>query len=389
MSIGNRVLGLGIIGGGGAFGRFISTALPLVRGVEVRAIAGSNEDRTRRAAVDLNLSQWTINYQELVNDPRVDVVVIASPPFLHAEMALAAARAGKAIFLEKPVATRLDDALALLAATRERRVPVGVDYVMRYSPLYQLAQQIVLEGLLGAPRRVEFRNDAGDEGLDAGHWFWDRDRSGGIFIEHGVHFFDVYGWLIGGMPETVRGLTLERDGTSQQDVVHADVLYRNGVLGVFTHAFDKPSRLEAQEGYLVLDRGAIRISGWTPTRLELEGIVSDQDAQRLAHLPGLTMESAHRLSGAQRSMRGKGQAYVVDQHVRAAYAPPEDSQELYRRAVAAALNDLVATVRDPGHRQLVTLEDGVTSLAVACVAAGVAGQADLRGAIAAAHARVA
>jgi predicted dehydrogenase len=377
-------VGLGIIGGSGAFGRFIASALPLVSGVTLQGIAGTNEQRTRQAAEALGVPLWTINYRELIDHPAIDVVVVASPPHLHAEMALAALRANKGVFVEKPLATSLPAGLALLEEARRRNVPATIDYVMRYSPLYQAAKMIVETQALGALRRMEFRNDAGDEGLAGDHWFWDRARSGGIFIEHGVHFFDVYGWLAGGDPLEVHGLTVERDPTGLQDVVHADVRYANGILGIFTHAFDKPSVLESQEGLLVFDRGSLRIAGWTPMRLEFTGLVDDADRDQLAAIAGLELETVEAFPPG-RTMRGRGRHFPVRHHLRGALTPTLDSQELYRRAVGAALADLIATVRDPGHRQQVTLADGLTSLAVACVAAGTADAGDLERAVASAR----
>ena len=373
-------IGLGIIGGGGAFGRFIASALPLVPGLELRGIAGTNQQRTSHAAAALGVPFWTLDYRELIANPQVDAVVIASPPHLHAAMALATVRGGKAVFVEKPIATALSDALLLLEESRRSSVPASIDYVMRYSPLYQLAQQIVQMKLFGALRRVDFRNDAGDEGLADDHWFWDREKSGGIFIEHGVHFFDVYGWLAGAEPAAVQGVALTRDSTSQQDVVHAAVRYQNGILGTYTHAFDKPSRLESQEGLLVFDRGSVRIHGWTPVRLEFEGLVTESERQHLSSISGGRLEDVEQFA-TDRTMRGRGRQFSVRHHVRGAVVVPEESQELYRRAVGAALADLVATMRDRRHRQLVTLADGVVSLAVACVAAGAAGIAELQRAL--------
>jgi len=371
-----KTVGLGIIGGSGAFGQFISSALPLVPDVALRGIAGTNEQRTRRAAEVLGAHFWTIKYDELITHDDVDVVIVASPPHLHAEMALAALRANKAVFLEKPLATSLADGLELSEESRRRHVPATIDYVMRYSPLYQAAKAIVQTKALGALRRMEFRNDAGDEGLAPDHWFWDRTRSGGIFIEHGVHFFDVYGWLAGAAPREVHGLALMRDNTDQQDVVHADVRYRNGILGMFTHAFDKPSKLESQEGLLICDRGTVRITGWTPVRLELLGLVSETEREQLAAIDGLALETIEQFA-PDRTMRGRGQPFPARYYLRGTLVPALDSQELYRRAVGAALADLVATVRNPQHRQQVTVGDGLVSLAVACVAAGTADTADL------------
>lgn len=370
-------IGLGIIGGGGAFGRFIASALPLVPGVSLHGIAGTSEQRTRQAAHTLGVPFWTLEYHDLIANPQVDVVVIASPPHLHAEMALATLRSGKALFVEKPVATTITDGVVLLEEARWRKVPATVDYVMRYSPLYQVVYQIVQTRLFGALRRMDFRNDAGDEGLADDHWFWDREKSGGIFIEHGVHFFDVYGWLAGAAPAAVQGVALMRDDTNLQDIVHADVRYQNGILGTYTHAFDKPSRLEAQEGLLVFDRGSVRIHGWTPVRLEVEGLVTEMEWDQLSEIPGLRLENVEHFATDQ-TMRGRGRQFSVRHLVRGVLIPPAESQELYRRAVGAALADLVASMREPQHRQLVTLADGVLSLAVASVAAGTAEPADLQ-----------
>ena len=370
-------IGLGIIGGGGAFGRFIATALPLAPGLALQGIAGTNELRTRQAARALGAPFWTLDYHELIAHPLIDVLVIASPPHLHAEMALASLRSGKAIFVEKPLATSVSDGMQVFEEARRHNVPATIDYVMRYSPLYQVAHQIVQTRLFGALRRMDFRNDAGDEGLADDHWFWDRAKSGGIFIEHGVHFFDVYGWLADAAPTAVQGVALMRDDTDQQDVVHADVRYHNGILGTYTHAFDKPSRLESQEGLLVFDRGSLHIHGWTPVRLEAEGLLTDAERGQLERIPGLHLTTVAQFD-ADQSMRGRGRQFSVRHHVRGALVPFEESQELYRRAVGAALADLVATMRDRQHRQVVTLADGLLSLAVACVAAGTAESAALQ-----------
>ena len=87
---------------------------------------------------------------------------------------------------------------AILAAGHAAGKVVGINYVMRYDPLYQIVEQVALGGVLGRLTHVEFQNYASDEGLDDGHWFWDRQQSGGIFVEHGVHFFDIIGAIIGG-----------------------------------------------------------------------------------------------------------------------------------------------------------------------------------------------
>src|SRR5437773_8301363 len=68
--------------------------------------------------------------------------------------------------------------------------------MQRYNPLFDIVRRLIDSRVLGEFLHGYFENYASDEGLPAEHWFWDREKSGGIFIEHAVHFFDLFeGWL--------------------------------------------------------------------------------------------------------------------------------------------------------------------------------------------------
>ena len=97
---------------------------------------------------------------------------------------------------QKPLATTVADAETLaVLAEREGRCCVA-NLVERYNPLADAVRDVIRSNLLGDLVHGLFVNDAADEGLGPGHWFWNRSVSGGIFVEHGVHFFDlVASWL--------------------------------------------------------------------------------------------------------------------------------------------------------------------------------------------------
>ena len=83
--------------------------------------------------------------------------------------------------------------------------------MQRYNPLYEVVNKIVKEKILGNFLHGFFENYASDENLNADHWFWDETKSGGIFIEHGVHFFDMFsGWL--GEGKVVNALQIQTTG---------------------------------------------------------------------------------------------------------------------------------------------------------------------------------
>ena len=136
-------------------------------------------------------------------DPSVDAVIIATPPNTHAPLTIAAAQAGKHVFCEKPAALSAVEAEQVVEAVTASERCYVVDHVLRYNPLLAALVRLVERGVLPAVRRFTFDNDAADENLDADHWFWDSAVSGGIFLEHGVHFFDAATMLIGTSPFAV------------------------------------------------------------------------------------------------------------------------------------------------------------------------------------------
>ena len=98
--------------------------------------------------------------------------------------------------------------------------------MLRYNPVLQ--RLVVLrDELLGPVQRFAFENDASDEHLPPDHWFWDEERSGGVFVEHGVHFFDAAHLLLGSRPEHLVAVTAARpDGRT--DLVSATARHPGG-----------------------------------------------------------------------------------------------------------------------------------------------------------------
>ncbi len=174
-------LPVGIIGPRG-FGAFCTEAFQEAGTAHVVAYAGRDQAALEAAARQYNVSRTYTDWRALIADPAVEIVHVVTPPGLHAEMAVAALRAGKHVFAEKPLATTDEDARRILEAAREAGRLVGINYVMRYDPLYQLVMEIAQSQILGALTHVGFENYASDEGLGDDHWFWDKPQSGGIFV---------------------------------------------------------------------------------------------------------------------------------------------------------------------------------------------------------------
>jgi predicted dehydrogenase len=365
-------VGLGLIGAGGTFGTFIESALKDVEGAKLVAIADVNDKALAHAKQELKVDKAYKDWQKLADDQEVKVVIVASPPFTQYEIAHGILQRGKALFLEKPGSVHLDDLRALVDLQRSKQTPASIDYVMRWNPLLDVVRQVHQGAWLGALRSVQFVNYAQDEVLPPEHWFWNREKSGGIFIEHGVHFFDLYGELAGTPPKEIVATRSVRDNAApggRVDQVDCAVLHDDGVLCAYFHAFNRPKALERQQALLAFDRGFITVHGWIADAVEVDGWVGRAAADALTGLPHLTQQSVQPFD---KDLHGRDVTWHADSTVTLRFALPYDRNESYRRQVANGLNDLVKRVRNPEHRQKVTLTDALRSLAVACVATGTA-----------------
>jgi predicted dehydrogenase len=354
---------IGLIGYRG-FGAFCTEAYHQKTSGRVVAYAGRDAEAMAKTARQYDVPRTYTNWQELIADPMVELVHIVTPPDQHAAMAIAALQAGKHVLIEKPLAVTNKEAQEILQAAHQAHRLAGINYVMRYDPLYQAVKKVAESGWLGSLTHVGFENYASDEGLGDDHWFWDNHASGGIFVEHGVHFFDVIGDIIGAPARQVLGQTWTRsDGTDKQDRVQASVTYESGVDASFYHAFNRPGALEKQSAHFAFERGHITLEGWIPTTLYLKAIITEDALASLQNLfPTLEIVQDH-----PHQVRGHGRDYLVRYHVTAVERIGGPT-EVYRSAVCNALQDLALAIRDPQHRLTVSAKDGATSLRVALAA---------------------
>ncbi len=355
---GHEPVRLGIVGVG-AFSQFSAEVYANMPEVRIAAIVSHDPDKREEYA-----TRWEAhaheNIESLLRDPEVECVVLATPPWLHSEQGLQAIRAGKHVFFEKPLAIELADANALLSAAKERRVRMGIDYVMPYAELHSQLLEVVANGVFGRVVSMTLENYANDEELDGDHWFWDRAKSGGIFVEHGVHFFDLGSRLASSRAETIAGFA-SREADGREDRVLASVQYGTGAHATYYHAFDRSEALASCTLHTVFERGVAHSHGWIPTRLEIEGQAAPDGLHHLAHITGgsLTLREALPPPGVQGSAAGLIVSAKVER---------SSEQEEYRKAVCRCMADFAHAVRDPDWTPTVTPDDAYESLRVAVAA---------------------
>ncbi|HEX5269407.1 MAG TPA: Gfo/Idh/MocA family oxidoreductase [Gemmataceae bacterium] len=364
-SLGDEV-GLAVIGCGG-FGLFALQHFAQVGGVKLVGMAGTHRPAALAAARRFGIPDVE-DVAALVRRDDVNLVYIATPPFLHHSQAMTALEAGKHVICEKPLALTVAQADEMVAAARRNGRLLVANLMQRYNPLFDAVRQMVRSRVLGDFLHGTFENYASDENLPADHWFWDRPKSGGIFVEHGVHFFDLFdGWLGDGRVEAAQcGV---RPGTAIEEQVQCTVRYGDTGLVNFYHGFHQPGRLDRQEMRLLFERGDVTLFEWVPTRARIRALADEQGTRDLCDLfPGARLDVSAAYSGRDRACQGRHKALDVYQMIELTHGEGRLKSHVYGNLLRALLADQLAWLRDPAHRRRVTEENGRDSLAVACEA---------------------
>lgn len=387
-----RTIRVGLVGCG-AFARFSMAQYRRLPGVIIGAVADVDPAAARRAADELRSEPRAPEAVLAAAD--IDLVYIATPPALHHAQAAAALRAGKHALVEKPLATTLADAEDLESLAVRSGLVCVANLVERYNPLAHAVHRIIESRILGGLIHGLFVNEAADEGLGRGHWFWDRAASGGIFVEHGVHFFDlVASWLgAGTVVAAARSLRPTDHGAADGHAVEEQVCctcrYRMnhhggparvprpdatadrhaGVLFHYEHGFHQPSRLDRQELRLVFERGEVRLYDWVPTHGEVRALVDDDAAASLAAmLPRAALRTVDRYAAAARRIRGRFRDFEAAELVAIDFSLGLEKLQIYGEVVHDLAADQLARIRDPNHIRRLTETDSVAAVALACEA---------------------
>jgi len=188
-------LKIGIIGLG-AIGQKHCQAMAQVERANITAVADLNEDVLSKTAATYQCDAYT-DYNQMLKQTDLDAVVVATPDEIHTQPCVAAAHAGKHILVEKPIATTIDDANAIISAADNANVKLMVGFSLRFNLHYMQAKKMVADGKLGDlisvfARRLNLATQA--------------DRiNGRCGVLHflGIHKFDMLRWIIGSEPVSI------------------------------------------------------------------------------------------------------------------------------------------------------------------------------------------
>ena len=150
-------------------------------------------------AAEFNIPQAYSSLEELFNSPEIDGVSIATPPFLHAEMAQQAIAAGKHVLLEKPMTLNLSEATTLYHLAQDTGIVAAMDFEYRGVPTWMRLAELLDEGYVGQKRlvKIDWLMSSRANPDRGWNWYAQKDKGGGALGALGSHTFDYIAWLFG------------------------------------------------------------------------------------------------------------------------------------------------------------------------------------------------
>lgn len=361
----NKTINLGVIGFG-SFAMFAVQQFLQVPGVKLTGMSGTHRDAAYRAAARFGVPEIQ-DVDEMLKRDDIHIVYISTPPFLHHSHAAASLKSGKHVIVEKPFALTNEQANEMISIAKDKNLLVIANLMQRYNPMYDRISQLISSKVLGELIHCYFENYAADEFLPPGHWFWDKKLSGGIFIEHGVHFFDMFeGWL--GKGEVISSRTSIREGTNMEDQVQCTVKYGN-VLVNFYHGFTQAGRMDRQEMRFLFEKGDVTLYEWIPSRVKIHAISSEAEMKSITEIfPHSRINISSLYQGNERSVTARLKQFEVYQKYDLFF---EEGQkfDLYGSMLRFMFEDQINWIKDKNHSRKITEQNGKNSLETAIQAA--------------------
>ena len=265
----------GFIGCGEVTERKSGPAFSLIEGSSVVAVMSRSKDKAQSYAERYGIPRWYTDALSLVNDPEVNAVYIATPPSSHATYAIMAMKAGKPVYVEKPLAASYMDCQRVMRVSAETGVPCFVAYYRRNLPYFNKVRELLSQGAIGKVINVQVRFSVPPRDLDynSTHLPWRVQRDiagGGYFYDLAPHQIDLLQEFFGPIVY-VSGFSANRGGLYQtEDTVSASFAFQDGMPGSGSWCFVGHESARTDQIELIGEKGRICFSVFTYSPIILQ-----------------------------------------------------------------------------------------------------------------------
>jgi len=257
----------GIIGCGKVTEQKSGPAFNKVDGSRLVAVMRRNRHLAEDYARRHNVPRYYSNADDLIHDNEVNAVYIATPPGSHAEYAIRTLKAGKPVYIEKPMAANYRECVMINEAAENAGLPVYVAYYRRTLPGFQLIKNLIEAGEIGQPRFANFQiYNYASEAEKSGNppWRVIPEISGaGHFFDLGSHQLDFLDYIFGPVIK-VSSLAVNQSGLYQaEDFVAASFVFKGNIVGTGIWSFTVSREANRDYFEIVGDKGIIKTSTFT------------------------------------------------------------------------------------------------------------------------------
>ncbi len=226
----------GFIGCGEVTEKKSGPAFNEVEGSRVVAVMSRNADKAHSYADRHDIPKWYTDPQELIDDAEVNAVYIATPPSSHATFAIMAMKAGKPVYIEKPLAASYEDCARINRISEQTGVPCFVAYYRRYLPYFRKVKDVISSGVIGNVVNVQIRFSVPPRDLDYQSdrlpWRLQPDiAGGGYFYDLAPHQLDLLQDIFGVITRAHGYCANRAHLYDAEDTISACFFFENGVPG--------------------------------------------------------------------------------------------------------------------------------------------------------------
>jgi predicted dehydrogenase len=253
MSINSTIIRWGILGCGDVTEIKSGPAFQKTEGFKIEAVMRRDGDKAADYAKRHGISKYYTDADDLINDPEVDAIYIATPPDTHKYYGLKVALAGKICCIEKPLSPSYHDSLAIYKSFEEKSIPLFVSYYRRSLPRFIQIKKWIDSKSIGEVRHIRWhlsKPTTEQDMSDSYNWRTDaKIATAGYFDDLASHGLDLIVYLLGNIKEA-SGMSLNQQGLySAKDAVSASWLHESGITGSGSWNFGSYRREDIVEIY--------------------------------------------------------------------------------------------------------------------------------------------
>lgn len=270
-----KEIGWGFIGCGEVTEKKSGPAFNEVPGSHVVAVMSRNAEKAEPYAKRHNIKKWYTDPLELINDPEINAIYIATPPSSHATFAIMAMKAGKPVYIEKPLAASYEDCARINRISELTGVPCFVAYYRRYLPYFQKVKQIIQSGAIGTPANVQIRFSVPPRDLDYKSngslpWRLQPDiAGGGYFYDLAPHQLDLIQDIFGVITRAHGYCSNMAKLYKAEDTISACFYFENGLPGSGSWCFVGHQSAKEDRIEVIGEKGMLSFSVYNYSPIQL------------------------------------------------------------------------------------------------------------------------